>query len=243
MTFPVLQSVTATSFGADATSHAVAMPAVTNVDDLLLVAFSNDNPDLPATPSGWSYIGNAASGGAVDLSLFGKIADGTEGGTTVNFITSTAQEAAAQVFQISGWYGGVISGTLQDGYSVNAQTGLSAGPDSPWCSSPGGLLDLLWITIYGADGHVVVNSYPTDFENPTYTSSSANAGAASIASATFFLTADQFDPPAFTIASSEDWVAATIAIRAALDSTGNANTPPKYQRAQALSGGSSSSGA
>src|SRR3990172_7501836 len=50
MAFPVIASVTASSFGTDATAHLVAMPATVDANDLLIVGLANDGSATLTTP-------------------------------------------------------------------------------------------------------------------------------------------------------------------------------------------------
>lgn len=54
MGFPVILSVTETSFDTNTTSHLVAMPAVVAAGDLLVILFANDADSTVTTPSGWT---------------------------------------------------------------------------------------------------------------------------------------------------------------------------------------------
>ena len=102
---PAVASVTETAFGADTADHYVNMPAAVDTGDLLIVLFTNDGSATVTTPAGWSLLASNASGAQVRLSVYYKIAAGTEGGTTVNFVTSAAEQAAAQVYRITNWHG------------------------------------------------------------------------------------------------------------------------------------------
>ena len=102
---PVVTSVTETAFGTDTTDHYVNMPATVNAGDLLIVLFTNDRNETVTTPAGWTALASDANGQAVRLSVYYKIAAGTEDGTTVNFVTSSTEQAAAQVYRITNWHG------------------------------------------------------------------------------------------------------------------------------------------
>jgi hypothetical protein len=123
MSAPVVASVTEIAFGTDTTNHYVNMPSTVDVGDLLIVLFANDRNESVTIPGGWTELASDASGPHIRSSVFYKIAAGTEGGTTVNFITSAAEEAAAQVYRITNWHG-----TTPPEISV-AATGSDASPD------------------------------------------------------------------------------------------------------------------
>ena len=102
---PVVASVTETAFGTDTTDHYVNIPATVNAGDLLIVLFTNDGSATVTIPSGWTELASDTRWSSVWLSVYYKIAAGTEGGTTVDFVTSAAEEAAAQVYRISNCHG------------------------------------------------------------------------------------------------------------------------------------------
>ncbi len=106
MAFPIVESVTATVFDtAAATSHLVAMPAVVNSGELLVAEFVNPGAGTVTTPTGWTQLHTTVSGGSVRLGSYYKVAAGTEGGTTVDFVTSGTVKALAHVYRVSGWHG------------------------------------------------------------------------------------------------------------------------------------------
>jgi len=88
---PVVASVTETAFDTATTAHYVNMPATVTADDLLIVLFTNDGNAAVTTPTGWNLLASDANGTQVRLSVYYKIAAGTEGGTTVNFVTSVVE--------------------------------------------------------------------------------------------------------------------------------------------------------
>lgn len=106
MAFPVVESFTPTIFSTSATAHLVAMPATVNVGDLLIVMFTNNNATAAtvATPGAWNQLHTTASA-TVRYGTYYKIADGTEDGTTVDFVTSVSRKAVAHTYRISTWHG------------------------------------------------------------------------------------------------------------------------------------------
>src|SRR3972149_4008656 len=144
---PVVASVTATTFGSDTTGHLVSMPATVNAGDLLIVLFTNDGSATVTTPDGWTQLASTPNGSAVRLSVYYKKAAGTEGGTTVDFVTSAAEQAAAQVYRITDW-----DGTTPPAIS-SAATGSSPSPDPASLNPTGwGVEDTLWLAVAGGGG-------------------------------------------------------------------------------------------
>src|SRR5690349_17425685 len=95
--YPVVASVTETSFASDTTSHAVSMPATVNAGDGLIVIITTDGSATITVPVGWKELYTEANGTALRGSAYVRVGRGTEGGTTVDFVTSAAESAAAQV--------------------------------------------------------------------------------------------------------------------------------------------------
>jgi len=209
---PVVISVTETAFGTDTTDHYVNMPATVNADDLLIVLFTNDGGATVTTPAGWTSLASDANGTQVRLSVYYKIAAGTEGGTTVNFVTSAAEEAAAQVYRITNWHG-----TTPPEIST-AATGTSTRPN-PASLNPAGwdVADTLWLAVAGQDrgDQSGTTAYPASYTDGTSTLSFDGTGSCRTHSARRVLAAASENPSAFTIPVSEQWVAFTIAVRPA----------------------------
>jgi hypothetical protein len=209
---PIVESLTETAFGTDTTDHYVNMPATVNEGGLLIALFTNDGSATVTTPGGWTQLASNASGAAVRLSVYYKIAAGTEGGTMVNFVTSAAEQAAAQVYRISDWHG-----TTPPEIST-AATGTSTSPN-PASLNPAGwdVADTLWLAVAGQDrgDQSGTTAYPAHYTDGVSSLSSNNIGSCRIHSACRMLAAASEDPGAFTIPTSEEWVAFTIAVRPA----------------------------
>ncbi len=210
MSAPVVAPATETAFGTDTTSHYVNMPSTVNAGDLLIVLFSNDRTGSVTIPGGWTELSSDTSGPHIRVSVYYRIAAGTEGGTTVNFITSAAEEAAAQVYKITNWHG-----TTPPEISI-AATGSDASPDpSSLNPTTWDVADTLWIAVAGQDrgDQTGTMAYPAGYIDGTSTLSSGGTGSCRIHSAHRVLATASEDPGAFTIPASEQWVAFTIAIR------------------------------
>lgn len=108
MTSPTYQSTTVTDFGADATTHNAVMPATVNAGDLLLALVGFDGVATITTPSGWTHVGGMIDANQfqnLNFAIFAKVADGSEEGANVNFVTDTSQRGTAHVIRASGWRG------------------------------------------------------------------------------------------------------------------------------------------
>jgi hypothetical protein len=207
---PVVASVTETAFGSDTTDHNVNMPVTVDAGNLLIVLFTNDGNAAVTTPAGWTALASNATNGAVMLSVYYKIAAGTEGSTTVNFVTSASEQAAAQVYRITDWHG-----TTPPEISADA-TGTSTAPN-PASLNPAGwdVASTLWIAVAGQDrgDQSGTTAYPASYADGTSTLSSFTTGSCRIYSASRVLAAASENPGAFTIPVWEEWVAFTVAVR------------------------------
>jgi|GEM_PF-1238937 len=207
---PVVASVTETAFDTATKDHYVNMPATVNAGDLLIVLFSNDGDETVTTPAGWSLLASDANGTQVRLSVYYKIAAGTEGGTTVNFVTSDNEEAAAQVYRITDWHG-----TTPPEIST-AATDTSNKPN-PASLDPIGwdVSDTLWLAVAGQDrgDQDGTTAYPAYYTDGISTPSSNGTRSCRTLSARRVLAAASENPGPFTIPVLEEWVAFTIAVR------------------------------
>lgn len=146
-TFPEIVDITATSINLDGSPKAINMPPVVDAGDLLLMCIDvNGTFNLTInTPSDWELISGTGNGDTARV--FGKKADGTEGGTTVDVSHSDfagTQSCLAQVIRIQNWGGDpVVSNDVKADDKV--ANGTSINPDE---LIPGwGALDTLWLQI------------------------------------------------------------------------------------------------
>jgi hypothetical protein len=210
--FPVVESVTASSFPVHANSHAVAMPATVTAGDLLLCVFTSHAFATVTTPAGWTLIGTTLNSTLVRTSRYARRADGTEGGTTVNFQTSVMEPAVAHVYRISGWFDdGVLSSAIAD----TAVTGSGLYPDPPALDPAAwDVENTLWLAVYGAANLGMTSGYPSGYTNGRYDESGGVVGRTSTGSARRESAAASEDPGAFRNDADQPWVGVTIAIRA-----------------------------
>ncbi len=208
--FPVVESLTASSYPVHMSSHAVAMPAQVNAGDLLLCIFTNHAYATVTTPAGWTAIGTTLNSTVVRTSRFAKRADGTEGGTTVDFQTSVIETAVAHVYRITGWFD---DGVLADAIGDAGVTGTGLAPDPPALAATWGVANTLWIAAYGAENLGVTSGYPTGYTGGRYDASGGVAGRSSTASARRENPVASEDPGPFQNDADQAWVSVTIAIR------------------------------
>lgn len=207
--YPVVLSVTASELGAAAgTSHLVAMPATVSAGDLLIALLAIDGNPSATTPSGWTALANNAPAGNTNSGrIFYKVAAGTEGGTTVDFVTASSVRLMGQVYRIQ-------AGTYQATPEAASANNLgSTTPDPPSLSPSWGSASNLWIAFASSDNTVSVSVYPLP-NNQTRTAN-ASGGTAFITamSCSDEQTGSSLDPGTFTISVSRAWAAFTVAVR------------------------------
>lgn len=204
MAFPVVESVTLTTFSTAGTAHLVAMPATVNAGDLLISQFSAVDIPTVATPTNWNLL-HSTSNADVRLASYYKIAVGDEDGTTVDHVTSASVKAVAYVYRISAWHG-----TTPPEVGT-AATGSGTAPNPPTLTPSWGAEDTLWLATVGWRGVIAVSVYSANYTNGTDDSTTAGPGS-TIATARRELNATSDDPGAFT-AGTANWIAQTYAIR------------------------------
>ena len=211
----IVQGFTPTTFPIASMSHNVSMPAGVNAGDLLIVFFASDGTPNVGTPTGWTFFfgWNSWGGPTTKFSMYAKRSNGTEGGTAVNFQTTTVEKAAAQVYRIAGWRD---SGTIANDVEVNVTGSTGANPDPPSLDPTNwGVENTLWIAAYGAEGDNNVTAFPANYTGGTFTESDRSATSASLGSAYRIAAVGAEDAAPFTITASSFWIASTVAVRLA----------------------------
>jgi len=193
-----VESITQTTFGTDATSHAVAMPATVNAGDGLVAIITFDGSPTVTTPQGWYRLYLEANGTALTGAAYARVATGSEGGTTVDFVTSVAETAAAQVYRISNFSGslaGIIAGAVGE-----ITTGTTADP--PSLSTPWHAAETLWLATCHTSTTQTVSSGPTNYTNLTQTTSGSGTTHAQCITARRNNLVETEDPGVFTLSGS-----------------------------------------
>lgn len=200
------------------------MPATVDAGDLLIAIVSVRNALTWNTiPTGWNKISESAGGGSVgELSIFYKIADGSEDGGTATWVTSVGSSAAWMVIRITGWHGTTPPevGTAASGDVSNA--------NPPTLSPSWGAEDTLWLAVAGhaAISAAAFTAAPTNYLNFANNGASSGGAAVSVAFGTRELNAASEDPGTFTAGGSNRfWAAQTVAVRPAAGGGGGDPTP------------------
>ena len=218
-----VSSVTTTDSGAgfnsDNVNHTVSLPT-TSAGDLLLMFFSydsNGDPTItdPDGTGGWTELiaQNSATNGVIG-SVWAKVATGSDG-SSVNFVSSNAQSAAAQVYRIAAnnWYG-----DIQDGIAVASGTGgtNTTSRNPPSLTAPWGSANNLWIAYLAGGTHTGVSSYPSGYSNGYHAYGNTGTNGASVATARLESSSETEDPGTFTVSpTNNQGIPFTIAVRPA----------------------------
>ncbi len=212
--FPSVASVGSTVFSTAATAHNVVMPSTVNSGDLLLTLFTNDMAagGTTTTPSGWTAVSTQTSGNTIRGTVYAKVADGTEDGASVDFVTSVSEEAAAQVYRVPA---GEWSGALAGVEAGNFAAGTTTTPNPP-SLNPGawGTENTLWLAYIAGSSYSSLTTLSTNHQGGKHSLSNTGTGGASVTSTWRESAAASEDPASPTMGSSHEGIAFTIAIRA-----------------------------
>lgn len=196
--YPVIESVTETTFASDSVNHAVAMPATVNAGDGLLVFLTIDGDSIPTTPAEWDKLYSEAYSTSVTGCAYALVATGTEGGTTVDFVTGSAEKGAAQVYRISNWNGTL--GGFHNG--IVAENGSGSTADLPAITAYWESAKTLWIGALHTSTSQTVSSAPTNYTDLTQTSSGAATTDGQCITARRFNETATEDPGVFTMSGT-----------------------------------------
>jgi hypothetical protein len=221
MTLSVV-SVTQTTFSSDATAHLVAMPTTVVAGELLVAFIAFDGAPTITTPTGWTATVNAPATG-VRGTIYTKIALGTEGGTTVDFVTSVAEQAAAQVYRIQGNYealgtGSVEFATVQSSASSGATTVDPNAITPTWGATP----DTLYIAFLQTSATATFVSGPSGWGTVVSTNDGGGTAAGIVHTSAFGPNnTGSADAGVWTMSGTGfPYIVSTIAIRTKVGSVG-----------------------
>ena len=202
-----VRSKTTSTVGVDGTSHAATLPATISSGDLILVVASFDDQPTITWPSGWKRIGWVWQT-FVTLVAIAKIADGTEGGTTVTFTTNESEQSAHLSWAIQDWAGD-LKYIAFSAYNVAS----TSAPQPPALTTGWGSQNFLAIAGWGCNGGATNTSvYSTGYADGQEADSGAS-NATVIAAATKAVTGATGDSPdAGTIGATGSVIPFTIGI-------------------------------
>jgi hypothetical protein len=145
-------SFTLNSSSSGGLTNSITLPATVSAGDLLIAAqYDITNETIPSTPSGWTLINSITSGAAAGtLGIIVKIADGTEGGTTVTWLTGSDNMYTALSLTPDTTLLSLGSVTGTDAASSPSAISLDGTPSA-------GTLPLMLIYVGGSNGAINVS--------------------------------------------------------------------------------------
>ena len=208
MTFPVVEGVAST--GANASALNVPYPSGIAAGDLLVGMMGVNGSGGHTWPAEWTVLAYGTSG-SNSLSVACTLATGSESGTFfVDYDGSARLDALC--YRISGASGSVEAAACDSG-SDNAPTTPSLTPS--WGSA-----DNLWLVPLSKDGGTdSVPSAPSGFGNLQSHGAGSSPGEM-VLCAQQDNTVGTYDPANWTLPSSREWVATTVAIEPAVGGAG-----------------------
>lgn len=230
MTFPTVQDADTKNgtVTTNSTSWTLTYPTNIAAGDLLLAFIAADGGGrCTALPAGWTFM-HQRNEGAVSLTSAAKIADGTETGTFTATIAASEQ-GGWRIFRITGWFGSGAAGnagdadtqTDGDGTAEECVANTTGNPNpDPLDPANWATEDTLWFAVCGVDTSRTISVYPLADRNTADVSGGAGGATLGVCSANSAV--GSLDPGTFTISTSDDWVALTVAIRPAAPT----NMPP-----------------
>lgn len=221
MAFPTIQTAD-TKNGtvvSNSTSWTLTYPTNIQAGDLLLLFVASDGNNsinVGGLPAGWIQSDtvpfNHDGDGAVTVMFSCKLATGAETGD-FTMTVSSSEQGAWRIFRVTGWSGTIATGVA----SANAGGGGSSlTPDPPSLSPGWGALDILWFAACGVDTSRAITGYPANYNLVNTSDASGGSGGATLGLAARNLnTGLAENPGTFSIGTSDDWGAITIAVRPA----------------------------
>ena len=215
MTFPSLVGTAVyTSFATDTTSHDINLYSTHTSGNLILLFFCDDGGDdmtLPTQQGTWTEIAEyTAFASKSRTGVWAKVSDGTEGGNTVDVVTSGVESGRAAVWEIQDW-----GGTIATDIDVSAgatSNGSSCDPDS--VTAGWGADDNLFISVGGSDSNDVVTTWDANYSlHRNSVNPGGNGGVLHLSARE--LNASSDDPGAMTLAGAQENVGFTIVIKPA----------------------------
>lgn len=185
----------------------MSMPAAVSAGDLLLALVGMDSATTTiTTPNGWTVLIPGDPAQDPTIAIYGKVAVGTEGGTTVDFVTSTSERGTAHVYRCSAWQGtldGIV--VALGGTPVgSAYIGLSIGSTAK---------DVLWIVGQGKSTTNTWGTVPSGYGNETKSNVSEDStSSCSIASATRTNAAASETVSTLWNTSASTWIGILVAV-------------------------------
>ncbi len=206
MAFPVVSAV-ADSGALSGISQTPTLAAHSAGDRILLVyAVDGGASNYSSHTAGWDLLANVSNGSVCFLLVFEKkSAASSSESITVTLVAS--RTARAFSYTITGSDTSTAS-------EIATATGTSSTPDSPNLAPSWGSADTLWVAGFAQDNSsITLSSYPTNYTSNQVTYAVGSTSTPRVGGASRELAASSENPGTFTLSASEQWVAATIAVK------------------------------
>lgn len=206
MAFPQVATSSSGQESSASTSHVVTLPSGVGAGNLLLIFIATDVDDALTPPSGWTELSDLSVSSSAQCGVAYRIADGSEGASAT--YTSSASNIAVWIaYRLTGNHASTAPEVAQ---GVNDS---GANPNPPSLNpSNWGTEDTLWFAMAATPVNITVSSYPTNYTGGLNSATSAENGA-SVSVARRELNAASEDPGTFTLSTSSDHRAITLAVR------------------------------
>ena len=203
-------------FGTDVTAHSVTLPNPLTAGDLLIVLITNDGSATVTTPSGWTLLWSTL-GGLHDAGPLQRVREGRGRGR---------RRRRRQLRHVRGRNRRGTGlpdreGELERHHDRDQRRrrgghggdGSSTSLNPPSLTPPWGIATDLWMACVGHDAAVSqTGGAPTNYTGNTRTTSGGTNPCTTLSAIRGFAALSE-DPGNFTIATADDWVAQTIAIK------------------------------
>ncbi len=188
-------------------SFTINLPATVNSGDLLLICTENGNNRSSTFPGAWTELFDTGSSDVACVVAY-KIADGSEGGTSINVTLSGSSAKVGACLRITNWHGTTPPEATVSAFIAGGQ------PDPPSETASWGTANNLWIVFAACDPNsLTVSSYPTNYTMNQSVQAGGAGTSGMMVLASRELNAATENPGAFTMSSTSNCRGSTIVIR------------------------------
>jgi hypothetical protein len=205
---PLVADELVQTFTTATTSHDVTMPASVDSGDRLLVGIFNNGSSTVTTPAGWTQIGTRVTGSSRRVTWLYLDAAGTEGGTSIDFVTGAAQRAVAITYRVTVGSFDATQAPLQTGADASSSTTM----DPPAITAAWSLRDAL---IIGSGVNTGANDPPLEWSYADgRRSGTTGSGTGQVSGAASYVQAETLtaDPGPFLMSTSAAVAMMTVMI-------------------------------
>lgn len=211
MAYPVVLSRTPSN-DTSGTSHSVSLGTISE-GDLYVVLFVQDWVSSEGTesfPAGWTTLSTNNTAGLVRLTMRYRVAVAGDP-SSITVTTGGSQATISRVWRIQA---GTFTGNPESvANAVGSGASPSASPDPPSLTPSWGAVDALWLVVNGNDGARSTTGFDANLTQTGSATSSNTANGVGIGYGEREAAISSYDPTAFTISASDDWLAQTAAIQ------------------------------